>query len=206
MKSKINEKQQAIALRKIGHAMGDISARLDVSKSSVSLWTRDVPYVPLVKEEDWRKRSGPKISETKLRKLLEADFDSLTIDRKKKRVVLEQQSKCLFCGISDWQNKPITLAVDHVDGNNQNDSRDNLRGLCPNCHSQTDTFCGKDRGTHYKKGQPRVTDERLLSALLETKSMSEALRSLGMSRGPKPFQRCKDLLQKHNAILLNFPE
>lgn len=122
MKSKINEKQQAIALRKIGHAMGDISARLDVSKSSVSLWTRDVPYVPLVKEEDWRKRSGPKISETKLRKLLEADFDSLTIDRKKKRVVLEQQSKCLFCGISDWQNKPITLAVDHVDGNNQNDS------------------------------------------------------------------------------------
>lgn len=54
--------------------------------------------------------------------------------------------KCSCCGISSYNDKPITLQVDHIDGNALNDDKDNLRLLCPNCHSQTDTFCGKNRG------------------------------------------------------------
>lgn len=48
--------------------------------------------------------------------------------------------KCSECGITEHNSKPITLQVDHIDGNNSNHCKENLRWLCPNCHSQTDTW------------------------------------------------------------------
>lgn len=48
--------------------------------------------------------------------------------------------ECSECGINEWNGNPITLQVDHVDGNKENNTFDNLRFLCPNCHSQTKTW------------------------------------------------------------------
>lgn len=66
---------------------------------------------------------------------------------------------CSICGLKDWLNKEIVLILDHIDGNSENCSLDNLRLLCPNCDSQTDTFKGKNKGNgrhrrreRYKKG------------------------------------------------------
>jgi 5-methylcytosine-specific restriction endonuclease McrA len=54
--------------------------------------------------------------------------------------------KCEICSISKWQGKPITLHVDHINGDPSNDRPDNLRLICPNCHSQTEFLGGGNKG------------------------------------------------------------
>ncbi|MFH8575897.1 HNH endonuclease [Streptomyces zaomyceticus] len=50
--------------------------------------------------------------------------------------------KCADCGIgTEWLGKPMTLEIDHINGDWADDRRDNLRLLCPNCHATTDTWC-----------------------------------------------------------------
>lgn len=54
--------------------------------------------------------------------------------------------KCSICGQEPfWNNKPLTLTLDHIDGNNTNDVLSNLRWVCPNCDRQLDTFGSKNK-------------------------------------------------------------
>lgn len=52
---------------------------------------------------------------------------------------------CEICKISKWLDNPIAFELHHIDGNRHNHSLDNLKLLCPNCHSQTDTFRAKNK-------------------------------------------------------------
>ena len=73
-----------------------------------------------------------------------------------RRYVLERDNHtCVECGISEWNSKPITLQVDHIDGDSDNNYPINLRTLCPNCHSQTETFGNAGKGNRYKKSTKR---------------------------------------------------
>lgn len=52
--------------------------------------------------------------------------------------------KCAWCDLeSIWNNKSITLQLDHINGINNDNRLENLRFLCPNCHSQTENFAGR---------------------------------------------------------------
>jgi hypothetical protein len=57
---------------------------------------------------------------------------------------------CECCGVCEWQGKKLVCELDHIDGDRTNHNLKNLRILCPNCHSQTDTFRNK-QGTKYKR-------------------------------------------------------
>lgn len=61
---------------------------------------------------------------------------------KLRRALIESgiEYKCNKCGIKEWCGDEITLEVDHIDGDWKNNNRDNLRFLCPNCHSLTSNF------------------------------------------------------------------
>lgn len=59
---------------------------------------------------------------------------------------------CDLCGLGqEWNGKPLSLQLDHIDGNSDNCFPSNLRLLCPNCHTQTDTYGSKGNGNRYKK-------------------------------------------------------
>lgn len=58
----------------------------------------------------------------------------------KKHLISERGHRCEECHISIWRDKIITLEVDHIDGDRTNNDEENLKLLCPNCHSQTPTW------------------------------------------------------------------
>lgn len=76
-------------------------------------------------------------------------------------IIQEQQYKCAICsGPNVWNNIELRFILDHIDGNSENNHRDNLRLVCPNCDSQLDTYKSKNKGngrharkTRYANGQ-----------------------------------------------------
>ena len=65
---------------------------------------------------------------------------------RRKALVARDGNKCSVCGIHSWNDKPITFEVEHKDGNSENNLHTNLCLICPNCHSQTSTYKGKNKG------------------------------------------------------------
>lgn len=72
-------------------------------------------------------------------------------DLKRRLILLGlKNNHCERCGISEWLGKPLALALHHVNGERCDNRVENLELLCPNCHSQTDTFSGRNG----RAGQP----------------------------------------------------
>jgi hypothetical protein len=74
--------------------------------------------------------------------ILEGNHKQYQTYKLKNKLIKEniKENKCENCGIFEWNKLPINCELDHIDGDSRNHKLDNLRILCPNCHSQTDTF------------------------------------------------------------------
>jgi hypothetical protein len=55
-----------------------------------------------------------------------------------------KQPRCELCGLDSWRDRPLALALHHINGVRDDNRLDNLQLLCPNCHSQTETFAGRN--------------------------------------------------------------
>ena len=94
-----------------------------------------------------RNKENPK--GIKLEDILNGQYPHYKSSVLKKRLIKEEYLKeiCSSCGLGNkWNNIPIILQLDHKDGNSKNNKLDNLRILCPNCHSLTDSYKGKNKG------------------------------------------------------------
>ena len=81
--------------------------------------------------EEYANRDGPKRGTLLRKKILEEGL---------------LQYECNICSqLPKWNKKILVLQVDHIDGNRTNNNIDNLRFLCPNCHTQTETFAGRNK-------------------------------------------------------------
>lgn len=91
--------------------------------------------------------------------------------------------KCAICGTSEWNNKTLSLELDHINGINNDNRLENLRFLCPNCHSQTTTYGSRNQQRNESKYT--ITEElrNLVESTYETcKSVKRTSTLLGIRR------------------------
>ena len=98
---------------------------------------------------------------------------------------------CDKCKVKKWNNIQLTMELDHINGDNTDNRLENLRFLCPNCHSQTNTF----RGRNVNKGNKKVSDSVLIKAIKENTSIRKALIAVGLSPKGANYQRVYNLLE-----------
>ena len=146
-----------------------------------------------VKFIDYKKRAK-KNKETWDKKILHAEYETLSFERLRKRIKLEQDNKCNKCGIDSWNDKPIVLELEHKDGDHNNNKRENLESLCPNCHSQTETWRGKNK----KNKQNKVSDDDIVKTYLKNKNIRQTLIELGLSAKGGNYKRLHQLIKKYD--------
>ena len=125
---------------------------------------------------------------------------SLRSTRLKNRLFLlgVKEKKCEECNIEDWNNKKIIFELDHIDGNHFNNNLLNLRVLCPNCHSQTITFKGKNTNGTNKK----FDKEKIIELIKNGNSISKALFKLGMTPKGANFKTVYLMLEEEKLLHL----
>ena len=82
-----------------------------------------------------------------LKDILEGKHPEYQSNKIRQRLFREgyKEEKCEVCGVEEWNGKKLSFQLEHIDGNRYNHSLDNLMIICPNCHSQTETYCGRNK-------------------------------------------------------------
>ena len=153
-------KEQFIEAWSEGSSLREVSQLLGIkgiSSASFSILKRTALSLGL---EDYPSGERNDIKDTRFSWTAETMF---TIHKDKspssstiKRYLVEQGFKeyiCEICDIDTWLDLELSLHLDHINGNNKDNRLENLRFLCPNCHSQTETF-GRGIGNQYIPSEP----------------------------------------------------
>jgi 5-methylcytosine-specific restriction endonuclease McrA len=137
-----------------------------------------------------------KIQDTYRIKSQNTPFDKLGKEKRRQRVFTEQNFCCNKCKLDKWLGQPIHLELEHIDGDNTNNSRTNLEGLCPNCHSQTLTYKNRNcaKGTIY-------SDTDIIDALKNNVSGYAAMKQLGMNPHGGHYIRFRNIIKKYKLVL-----
>lgn len=97
----------------------------------------------------WNKgiKTGPRESSVEYHRRLRSIRDTAEMSHggARRKVIEEQNNCCNRCGIYEWQGEVIVLELEHKNGIRSDNSRENLEALCPNCHSLTPTWRGRNR-------------------------------------------------------------
>ena len=110
-----------------------------------------------------------------------ADFSYGGKGQHKNALVLERGHRCESCKLDKWLEKPITLELEHVDGDRKNNTRKNLKLLCPNCHSQTPTWRRGNGKSGWKR--KRYTDEQMIEVIKSSTCLNQVLEKLDLRYG-----------------------
>jgi len=131
--------------------------------------------------------------EKKREDLLSLPFEMIPTGLIKERLLRDQQGRCNRCGLSEWLGQKITLELEHKGGNHYDNSRLNIELLCPNCHSLTDTWRGRNKSK--EKTGKRVSDEELANAIASTSTIRQALIKVGLAAKGGNYIRAKAIKQ-----------
>lgn len=127
-----------------------------------------------------------------------ADFSLNGKGNHKGVLIKERGHQCESCSLSEWMNNPIPLELEHIDGNNKNNTKENLKLLCPNCHSLTKTYRGKNIN-----GYRKVSKEELIESINKSVNIRQALISVGLTPKAGNYKTCYDLIYGGLAKLVS---
>ena len=108
--------------------------------------------------------------------------------------------KCAICGLEPiWNGKPLTLTLDHIDGDHHNDTLENLRWICPNCDRQLPTFAGRntkseDRYNYSPKKE--VVKEEKISNKPSREELKKQIRILPFTKVAENFNITDNAVRK----------
>lgn len=142
----------AEVLRKIG--LVDVGSNFHTLKKYIVKYDLDTTHFT---GQLWNKgkteTNDPRVSVIPIEKIFSNELGIRTPNLKDKLFKLGyKERRCEICGCDEtWQGKHLTLELHHIDGNHYNNSLENLQILCPNCHSQTDSY---KKRTEIRKKKP----------------------------------------------------
>lgn len=105
------------------------------------------------------------------------------------------REECADCKVGPvWNRKPLTLQLDHINGVSTDNRLENLRLLCPNCHSQTTTFTGKSHAGRYRR-KPKLCSgcSRPISRVSAACSVCAGKKAEARTDWPSPEQLVEQL-------------
>lgn len=102
--------------------------------------------------------------------------------------------QCENCGLSAWLDQPISLEIHHKDGDHLNNEIENLQLLCPNCHSFTKNWRGKNIS---KSEKNIISEEEFVEALQNSISVRQALIKLGLTAAGGNYSRAYNLINQY---------
>jgi 5-methylcytosine-specific restriction endonuclease McrA len=106
--------------------------------------------------------------------------------------------RCFECGLkNEWNGKVLSLQLDHINGIRNDNRISNLRFLCPNCHTQTETYCSKNKSiTVNCLNKPLIIEEAN-----NVNSLTQLLRKLGLCETQSNRRQIKKILADSNLDL-----
>lgn len=115
-----------------------------------------------------------------------------------------KQEQCEICGLGNqWNKQTLSLHLDHINGKSWDNRLENLRILCPNCHSQTNTYAGKNR----RSPRTRTENHDILSiaalpiSVVTPKTCVDCLCSISPAAS-----RCKSCAAKRRPTRIDWPD
>lgn len=132
--------------------------------------------------------------ENHINKILNSNYEDLSYESLRFRILYEQNEKCNKCGLDEWLGQELILEIEHKDGNHHNNKRKNLEMLCPNCHSLTKTW----RGRNKQNNKNKVSDFELLNSLLINEwNIRQSLINVGLTPKGGNYVRCNNLKKEY---------
>ena len=148
MKDKLSEitKEEFVTICKDSKTKIEAYKRMHMHRNTFEKYLKifDIEFSKICKKEDKVKKIK-KVTKYAIEDILAGKYPYYNTSHLNYRLIKEgiKERKCECYGNTHWMGEPIVLELHHVDGDKINNSLENLRLLCPNCHAHTDNFKSK---------------------------------------------------------------